>query len=154
MCIVDNFNFRFVNAMRSAAALLSTTVVRSLCITKISQACHIRSLITAPPTFRLNQLPSCLAVRALSVPTCTYHSTITHSKPTSRTSPLLFSNKVIDAYSRLSSSSSKVPDEDDDKLTVFQRFKKVYKEHGKMLIAVHVTTSIVWYGCFFLIAKR
>lgn len=37
------------------------------------------------------------------------------------------------------------------KLSVFQRFKQTYKEHGKVLIIVEVVTSIFWYGLFYFI---
>ena len=39
-------------------------------------------------------------------------------------------------------------------LSIFQRFKVAYKEYGKTLVAVHVATSVVWYGAFFYAAKR
>ncbi|XP_022343191.2 uncharacterized protein LOC111136550 [Crassostrea virginica] len=38
-----------------------------------------------------------------------------------------------------------------ENLSIFQRFKKTYKEHGKVLVGVHVATSLVWYGSFYLI---
>lgn len=41
----------------------------------------------------------------------------------------------------------------EEKLSVFQRFKKTYKEHGKVLICVHLATSAVWFGSFFYAAK-
>ena len=37
----------------------------------------------------------------------------------------------------------------EEKLSIFKRFKRAYKEHGKVLVAVHVATSIVWYGSFY-----
>lgn len=45
-------------------------------------------------------------------------------------------------------------DTKEKKLTVFQRFTQVYKEYGKTLVVVHVVTSIMWYGGFYLIARR
>ncbi|XP_061188054.1 uncharacterized protein LOC133196137 [Saccostrea echinata] len=39
------------------------------------------------------------------------------------------------------------------KLSVFQRFKQTYKEHGKVLIIVEVLTSIFWYGLFYIIVR-
>ena len=36
-----------------------------------------------------------------------------------------------------------------EKLSILQRFKRAYKEHGKILVAVHVATSVVWYGSFY-----
>ena len=37
---------------------------------------------------------------------------------------------------------------------ILQRFKLAYKEYGKVLIGVHVATSVVWFGSFFYLAKR
>jgi hypothetical protein len=41
-----------------------------------------------------------------------------------------------------------------EKLSIFQRFKRTYKEHGKILVGVHLVTSCVWYGSFYYIASR
>ena len=41
---------------------------------------------------------------------------------------------------------------DEAKLSVFQRFKKAYKEHAKILVAVHLVTSSVWFGSFYYAA--
>lgn len=40
-----------------------------------------------------------------------------------------------------------------ENLSVFQRFKKTYKEHGKVLVGVHLITSTIWFGSFFYAAK-
>jgi hypothetical protein len=49
---------------------------------------------------------------------------------------------------------SPVTDKTEQPLSVFQRFKQTYKEHGKVLIFVEVVTSIVWYGLFYIIVTR
>ncbi|BFZ19778.1 hypothetical protein BsWGS_22816 [Bradybaena similaris] len=52
--------------------------------------------------------------------------------------------------------ANKAVNEGDDagkKLTLYQRFKKTYKEHGKILIVVHLLTSAVWFGSFYTIAR-
>ncbi|XP_033754795.1 protein FAM210A-like [Pecten maximus] len=36
-----------------------------------------------------------------------------------------------------------------EQLSLVQRFKKTYKEHGKVLIGVHLLTSCVWFGSFY-----
>lgn len=36
---------------------------------------------------------------------------------------------------------------------IFKRFKEAYKQHGKVLIACHVLTSIGWYVGFFFLSK-
>ncbi|XP_041376251.1 uncharacterized protein C18orf19 homolog A-like [Gigantopelta aegis] len=41
----------------------------------------------------------------------------------------------------------------DQNISVFQRFKKTYREHGKILVCVHVATSIVWFGSFYALAS-
>lgn len=51
------------------------------------------------------------------------------------------------------SESSGDSESSDKSLTVFQRFKKTYKEHGKVLIGVHLATSAVWFGSFFYAAS-
>ncbi len=50
------------------------------------------------------------------------------------------------------------PPQDDPKepepeknLTIYQRFKETYKTHGKILVGVHVVTSVCWFGGFFAI---
>mgnify|MGYP001797475828 CR=1 FL=1 len=52
------------------------------------------------------------------------------------------------------SEHSEVTEEDESKMTVFQKFKKVYKEYGYILMGVHVATSIGWYGAFYALAYR
>jgi len=35
---------------------------------------------------------------------------------------------------------------------IIQRFKDTYKQHGKVLVAVHLATSAVWFSAFFYAA--
>lgn len=86
-----------------------------------------------------------------------------HSGVLSHSCQLLTQNQVkairfLSSHQRDSPEVGKPEDtpqeEDESKMTVFQRFKKVYKEYGKTLIAVHVVTSIGWYGAFYLMAYR
>lgn len=51
------------------------------------------------------------------------------------------------------SGSTNASQNGENKLSVFQRFKKTYKEHGKVLIFVEVATSIFWYGLFYTIVS-
>ena len=39
-------------------------------------------------------------------------------------------------------------------LTIFQRFKKAYKEYGMVFIAVEIGTSIGWYALMYVLVKR
>lgn len=59
-------------------------------------------------------------------------------------------NDKVESDKKTDAKSETVPEE---KLTVFQRFKKTYKEHGKVLVCVHLLTSAVWFGSFFYAAK-
>ena len=36
--------------------------------------------------------------------------------------------------------------------SIIQRFKETYKEHGKILIMIHIATSIVWFSVFYTAA--
>lgn len=39
----------------------------------------------------------------------------------------------------------------EEKLSTFQKMKQMYKEHGKVVILVHLVTSAVWFGSFYYI---
>ncbi|XP_005092101.1 protein FAM210A [Aplysia californica] len=52
-----------------------------------------------------------------------------------------------------SSETSAAGSDTPEKLTLYQRFKKTYKEHGKVLIAVHLFTSSIWFGSFYTAAR-
>ncbi|CAB3365678.1 Hypothetical predicted protein [Cloeon dipterum] len=39
------------------------------------------------------------------------------------------------------------------KLSLFQKFKQMYKEYWYVLLPVHVATSAVWVGCFYYIVR-
>lgn len=40
----------------------------------------------------------------------------------------------------------------EEKLNVFQRYKKMFKEYWYVMLPVHIATSIVWFGSFFYLA--
>ena len=42
----------------------------------------------------------------------------------------------------------------EENIGIFKRFKNAYKEHGKVLIAVHLVTSTVWMSVFYYAAAR
>lgn len=43
-------------------------------------------------------------------------------------------------------------EEPPQKLNIFQRYKKMFKEYWYVMLPVHVATSIVWFGSFFYLA--
>ncbi|XP_042242325.1 uncharacterized protein C18orf19 homolog A-like isoform X1 [Homarus americanus] len=42
---------------------------------------------------------------------------------------------------------------DEKKMSLVQKFKLMYKQYWYVLIPVHIVTSVVWYGAFFIAAK-
>lgn len=58
-----------------------------------------------------------------------------------------------------SQDSSKQPFKENDdtetkKLTIFQKFKDMYKKYWYVLVPVHLVTSACWFGGFYYLAKR
>ncbi|XP_038248952.1 protein FAM210A isoform X1 [Dermochelys coriacea] len=52
-------------------------------------------------------------------------------------------------------SSSLEPDPLQDKsISLFQRFKRTFKQYGKVMIPVHLLTSSVWFGSFYYAAMK
>nr|CAH7712212.1 unnamed protein product [Callosobruchus chinensis] len=46
-----------------------------------------------------------------------------------------------------------VPAEETEKLTLFQKFKKMYRDYWYVLVPVHLVTSAFWFGGFYYAAK-
>lgn len=42
----------------------------------------------------------------------------------------------------------------DKSIGLFQRFKKTFKQYGKVLIPVHLVTSSLWFGSFYYAAMK
>ncbi|KAG1947988.1 uncharacterized protein C18orf19 homolog B-like [Pimephales promelas] len=42
----------------------------------------------------------------------------------------------------------------DKSIGLFQRFKKTFKQYGKVMVPVHVVTSTVWFGSFYYAAMK
>lgn len=42
----------------------------------------------------------------------------------------------------------------DKSIGLFQRFKKTFKQYGKVMIPVHLVTSSVWFGSFYYAAMK
>lgn len=40
------------------------------------------------------------------------------------------------------------------KLTLFQKFKKMYRDYWYVLVPVHLVSSAAWFGSFYYMAKR
>ena len=62
---------------------------------------------------------------------------------------------IVNAYilfSRLFSSLQKGPTEEEN-TNIFQKFKKMSKDYWYVLVPVHLATSIVWFGGFYVMCK-
>ena len=54
-----------------------------------------------------------------------------------------------------STGESKVPDEKPPgKLSLFQKFKQMYRDYWYVLVPVHLITSLAWFGGFYYLAVR
>lgn len=42
----------------------------------------------------------------------------------------------------------------DKSIGLFQRFKKTFKQYGKVMVPVHIATSTVWFGSFYYAAMK
>ncbi|XP_052440092.1 uncharacterized protein C18orf19 homolog A [Carassius gibelio] len=58
-------------------------------------------------------------------------------------------------WTRLHSGPTEDPDPLQDRsISLFQRFKKTFKQYGKVMIPVHLLTSTVWFGTFYYAAMK
>lgn len=71
-----------------------------------------------------------------------------------------FVHSVPSVYYKHFTTSSKLnKDEEKEntdykKLTLFQKFKQMYRDYWYVLVPVHVVTSVTWFGSFYYVAKR
>lgn len=72
-------------------------------------------------------------------------------KPAYSSSPIYF--KQFSTSSRLFKNEEERKD-NDTKLTLFQKFKKMYRDYWYVLVPVHLVTSAAWFGSFYYMAKR
>ncbi|XP_065281397.1 uncharacterized protein C18orf19 homolog B [Dermacentor albipictus] len=89
---------------------------------------------------------------------------VTSAKPSFLTSTCTFSSNYCtksdskadlkkDVASPLEASAEPKKDEVvEEKLNIFQRYKKMFKEYWYVMLPVHIATSIVWFGSFFYLA--
>lgn len=111
----------------------------------------------------------CKVILALDPPKRCLHAGAAHfaSKKTAFSSqPADSSHKVPEERNPLPSatdapkqspaeSDSSEPDPLQDKsISLVQRFKKTFKQYGKVMIPVHLLTSTVWFGSFYYAAMK
>ncbi|XP_004620169.2 protein FAM210A [Sorex araneus] len=69
----------------------------------------------------------------------------------------ILSRRVISSKSTSSETSEKKEELDplqDTSISLYQRFKKTFRQYGKVLIPVHLITSGVWFGAFYYAAIK
>jgi hypothetical protein len=44
--------------------------------------------------------------------------------------------------------------EQQNQMNIFKRFKDAYRKHGKVLILVHLVSSVGWISSFYVLSKR
>ncbi|NWI19627.1 F210A protein, partial [Crypturellus soui] len=111
----------------------------------------------------------CKAILALSAPKRCHHAgaalfaskkrvfssqpaNTPHKVPEERNALTLANDKSQQSPAESVSSD---PDPLQDKsISLFQRFKKTFKQYGKVMIPVHLLTSTVWFGSFYYAAMK
>jgi len=64
----------------------------------------------------------------------------------------IYAHLLTREFSKSSTFFTERPNEE-DKVSIFQKFKKMSKDYWYVLIPVHVATSIVWFGGFYTMCK-
>ncbi|KAM9024556.1 protein FAM210A isoform 1-T2 [Ara ararauna] len=111
----------------------------------------------------------CKVILALDPPKRCLHASaacFASNKSASSSQPADSPHKVLEERNRLTSatdtpqqspveSDSSEPDPLQDKsISLVQRFKKTFKQYGKVMIPVHLLTSTVWFGSFYYAAMQ
>ncbi|KAM4686481.1 protein FAM210A isoform 1-T6 [Amazona ochrocephala] len=111
----------------------------------------------------------CKVILALDPPKRCLHAgaaCFASNKSASSSQPAGSLHKVLEERNRLTSatdtpkqspveSDSSEPDPLQDKsISLVQRFKKTFKQYGKVMIPVHLLTSTVWFGSFYYAAMQ
>ena len=65
-----------------------------------------------------------------------------------------FSTSSSDLLRKTGSLTDRGEEEKPERLSVFQRFKQMYKDYWYVLVPVHLATSAVWFGSFYYASKR
>lgn len=66
----------------------------------------------------------------------------------------LFAGVEQDATKKTDKTLIPALEEDDSKLTLAQRFKKMFKQYWYVVLPVHAVTSCAWFGLFYAISAR
>lgn len=84
---------------------------------------------------------------------CRGYFTISRIVLPATSSTFIVHNGLTRLYCTKKDVSSEEPSEG-KKLSIFQRFKQMYRDYWYVLVPVHLVTSAVWFGSFYYIAKR
>ncbi|XP_048363125.1 protein FAM210A [Sphaerodactylus townsendi] len=89
----------------------------------------------------------CVSKERESLGKITSQPEASHSKELEKTSHTTTDNLTQGAS--VSSSSPELDPLQDKSISLVQRFKKTFKQYGKVLIPVHLLTSSIWFGAFY-----
>lgn len=100
-----------------------------------------------------------LPVCSVLPPMCQYSILHKHTRYDKTTHESLVKSVCSNyAHVKWYSTSDKKPDPKSEKkevkLTLFKRFKQMYREYWYVLVPVHLVTSAAWFGGFYYLAKR
>lgn len=114
--------------------------------TRATQGQPSQTLVSATTVRWLSHRSTCLArlppPRAFGdVASCTYRTF-----STSNTDWLRKTSQLAD--------DRKGDDDKEEKVSIFKRFKQMYRDYWYVLVPVHLVTSSVWFGAFYYASKR
>ncbi|NWR71826.1 F210A protein, partial [Centropus unirufus] len=107
-------------------------------------------LSLAPPKRRLHAGAACFAPKNSALPS--QPADTPHKVPGERNA--LTSGTDTSNQSPIQSDSSDPDPLQDKSIGLVQRFKKTFKQYGKVMIPVHLLTSTVWFGSFYYAAMK
>ncbi|KAL7887474.1 hypothetical protein AOLI_G00051950 [Acnodon oligacanthus] len=117
--------------------------LRSVCLDV-----NVRELPVSGQVIRINHF----TVRCFSFSAIARGNEFPKTAPETKT-PTKGTERVTD----VPSGAAKQPDVDplqDKSIGLYQRFKKTFKQYGKVMVPVHLFTSTVWFGAFYYAAMK
>lgn len=92
-------------------------------------------------------------VRCFSFSGITRNSESHKTRPEIQTAAQKLEKSQEEAGASLQSNSDLDPLQDKS-IGLYQRFKKTFKQYGKVMVPVHLVTSTVWFGSFYYAAMK
>lgn len=120
-------------------------------------AVPLRSMCQDLNTKDLSVTAQILHIKHFSV-RCFSSSGITRNSESRKTRPEVQTAAQKDERSQeetgASPQSNNLDPLQDKSIGLYQRFKKTFKQYGKVMVPVHLVTSTVWFGSFYYAAMK